>query len=1820
MQHWVDRRCGFLLLSLAGLAGSAGPGARAAGIDCTKARSPTEKAICATPALMTLDRALAAAYADSLVRQPDRKAALRQELIRWLRQRDAACDLPSTDVPECLRGQMTGRLAALAPAAPPSEPVTPAEAAAAPTDPAIPSIARTPAAATLDQASLPAAEQAETLLRVTSPGRFTIAAHSPSGAALQLVDIMAGPGEWAGNAGSQDGRLDPLLDVGVYKLRLSSAKGASGMVTLTAVPFHEAAPPAALPQPGFPRTATLRDGEERAFWLTIPPGGTVRIEAAGRSLADLRLWRNGRDLTALQPRPMRVEPASGHPMTDLRLTGTVEPGTYLVVAYGGAPLPWTDNDTGQPFLLRAGASPALAEGWAGGPMGPFGSEVYALPAATGLLHLSLPAAANVQLLTDDSSAAIAQNSREPAVDLAVSPGHAPVVEVRAAAGQLFTLQALEQPGDLSVSQPGTYWVSAIANGAGGDEIPPGVLLERTEPAGGPPRIIASTVPRIGPGAAWHARFNLRGPTTLLFQNNAGGDIAVHTTGVAVDARTRGGVTDLPADYYDLTLAPAAGAMGALDLVVGPPGSAPHAIEPLPANPVIPLGVQTVAPGQTLTLSGPSAPGVTLGLSARPTPVALAEGPLTVTQMAGASVAVPVALAPGGTLSVSEVGGGPVAFGMQAGGTVVVPVALHTRTIVLAWRRAAERPAPIPPPPPAGTEAALQAGTPAFFDLARDEVRSFALSVAEGGLYRVETLGRLHTAGRIATAFIPGLGEADGNGVGQNLLLQRVLRAGRYQVTVAAKESAGHLGLSVAPAPMPTGATLVPGGSVRAALPAGSAIIFPLTIPAPDARYHLDVATLGAPWEGRIEDTDGWPVTPTGPLDGAEPTLPPGRYRLLIAPDVVARRVVARMTKVETPAEITGHGPHTLPFDSPQQATWREPEGRDRPRAPDAWQFSLAGPAEVTLDLADGMVGELHQDGAAGSLARIVGHYTGPLKAGHYRVDATSLGPNDRLAYSIALHSSALQPGTPHTVTLPATVTFALAEPRVASLTSFGNVPVKAVLRRPDGSVAGRYGARADDWNIAVSRLLPAGTYTLDLAAASPPDITPAAQTTPTMEAAQSEDGDAPAQDSQAAQTSASLAVAPPPPPASDEHPDGDAQPEAPALSTELRLALPEPLAPAPAPTSAALLPGVGVHVLTLPPPQPGALLVAQASSSAALALALERQGPEGWRTVALDEGRAPIVASPADGSDAAWRVEVWTIDGGAEPIQLAAQAVGATAQTPGSVSLAALDGMPGAVAVAHVGLAGAAPLSAGRAPAGLLAGGWPGQALAALNGPLLPQGKDVWLLGRGPATVEIATLAMPDGQPVALSVPEGQVASLDAPASDAGHLALWRAEGGIGQPGLGAAAGIAPGSAVALGGRPVILSNAAGEDALRLTLTRLNLVLAPARALDGPLQTLLPPGSALPVTLPGGDKQLQLDMGGQMAAFAGGLTPDAVAIWSGARPVTRTLAGGWTDVLLVNAGPSPAPVSLSWQPAPPAAILTPGRVMKRFFGAAGSFALAFDAPAGAHLVTAGDASLTVTAADGRVARGQDVAVEGAGHATIDHAAGAVAVWLAADGVSPWPVTTPQPVQLPARLALSGPAMALTLSTAAPSLLHVSTTAPVLLSLVQAGRTDPPRLFPAGAEFHALLAAGPAELRLYAPSDGPLAGTVTLAADPVTEIGEGLGQPVSVAPGGAAAFAFSLAKPATIGVGVRADPDTAAVRVLSAAGAVLGEGVAQLRALPAGRYVIEATVPPSAAPTILRPAVIGITPRGSGPPPEVAQQYLELVGLKPQGETRQGETR
>ncbi|MGY4723928.1 lysozyme inhibitor LprI family protein [Burkholderia pyrrocinia] len=81
--------------------------AHAAGFDCAKAASPTEKTICADTALSKLDGDLAAAWKKALAKGGD-TAALKAAQLKWLKQRDQC----GNDAP-CLGDRYRERLASL---------------------------------------------------------------------------------------------------------------------------------------------------------------------------------------------------------------------------------------------------------------------------------------------------------------------------------------------------------------------------------------------------------------------------------------------------------------------------------------------------------------------------------------------------------------------------------------------------------------------------------------------------------------------------------------------------------------------------------------------------------------------------------------------------------------------------------------------------------------------------------------------------------------------------------------------------------------------------------------------------------------------------------------------------------------------------------------------------------------------------------------------------------------------------------------------------------------------------------------------------------------------------------------------------------------------------------------------------------------------------------------------------------------------------------------------------------------------------------------------------------------------------------------------------------------------------------------------------------------------------------------------------------------------------------------------------------------------------------------------------------------------------
>ena len=292
------------------------------------------------------------------------------------------------------------------------------------------------------------------------------------------------------------------------------------------------------------------------------------------------------------------------------------------------------------------------------------------------------------------------------------------------------------------------------------------------------------------------------------------------------------------------------------LTLGPPDLTPpdlpapdlhrHCGRPGPRAPILSLGEYDADAKSRLVLQTNRVPGGTSELLNRAIPVELADGPMvqTLPPLSARSIAVHARVA--GTLVVRDVAGGAPLESRKldagAATSVTLPASDHERTLAIALL-----PPPLasPAPAPAPSLAALRNDQPVFLDLDRDEQTSFDLAVTRGGLYRLETSGRLKTKGSIATAFIPTLDEAAGNGVGNNMLLQRYLRAGRYRLDVTAQDSAGRLGVSAAATPLATGADLLPGGTTRATLLPGQGVAFPIHI-ATAGRYHLDL--LG---DGRV---------------------------------------------------------------------------------------------------------------------------------------------------------------------------------------------------------------------------------------------------------------------------------------------------------------------------------------------------------------------------------------------------------------------------------------------------------------------------------------------------------------------------------------------------------------------------------------------------------------------------------------------------------------------------------------------------------------------------------------------------------------------------------------------------------------------------------------------------------------------------------------------------------------------------------------------------------------------------------------------------------
>ena len=1701
-------------------------------------------------------------------------------------------------------------------------------------------------AASLDRTTVPAAGKQRAVLTVRRFGRYAVTISSEQGVALQLVDRMAGPGSVSGRAGHEDGRLDVFLDYGEYQILTLGHGGASGEAMLEVRAFDEIHPhPAPRLVDLKPVDQELGDFEQRSYWLLIEKRRWVQLEAAGRALRDLRLWRDGNWLIDAAPRTEVLTPRAGQPLFACRLAVQLEPGLYLLTAYGGRAQPWAEGDGESPFHLRMGIPALATAGRARFEVGPLGIDRWRVPSRANFYRLELPesrlAVLRVGKFSEASpfaatgtAARIEKTSELPLTETFVDiddEGY-DIVTIEAEAGQPYVLQHFETRHRFSLEGSGDYWLSTVHSGHPEDSIEAtAVLAEWDHRSKIQPRPLREQTVIVGARKGWAGRANLIEPLTVHVKVERTGSYVVESSETearflfepfhvyrpsgyqAPPARGSGAVWDLEAGFYVLTVTPVQ--KGIVAMTIRPNGLVDNllGLVGLEADTRAPLRGAVRFPSVSLRkrhryrLFLNLQPEVSSGMILRRLPMRLSD-PLPLTLRPGEEVAIPFytpetvrlggTTEDGSTLAIS-VDQGPWRGSHEVGRGKHIAVVRHpsegrvfasvgtTPVRLLAT-------APLPPLPEGALDAlpdfpTLTVAEPLFFGLERSRPKVFLVRPEDDALYRLETTGLLDTEGRVRSRVVTELARSNSGGSGRNFFLHSYLGAGDYQLVLAARgRSQGDLGLALTRSEPLDGGELGAGLPARIELAAGEAVVYTFRI-AEAGQYRLRSLALGRTPRCRLEDGDRWPlVAPGGPAD-FDRHFEVGEYRLLLLPESVPGRRLTLLERVVAPPDLVGHGPHTLPLDTTVRHRWLEPEGTAR-REPDSWRFELPGPSHVAIRLTSEMHGRVFRQSDGVEVA-----YVPPargraldLAAGAYRFEVECLRRNNRVDYEIEVRPDALLAGAQRQVTAPDTIPVAVGDGALVEITSFGVTDVRARLQDATGREVAWNDDRAGDWNFHLASYLEPGVYSLSV------------------------------------------------------DPVG-----ASSASTSIRMGAREEVAhpPMTAPASTTLELADGVHTLPLELPESELLLVS-ARSAENIGLVVEARQPDGsWAAVASRVDPRARIELPIM-TTGRYRLRLWSADRRGHPVRLAIAAVVprhvTEAELAHGVKLRSVDGLAAddAIAVAAVDL----PRSGIFRSAPGLEMRWSGKMGSPLASPssgwLIAPHRTAWLaVPTSDRSVRVRSqrAVIESGEQAGMQLPmaRGQSVQVDLAGEKGGTEGtplLVLARSATSQPGLrivnsgvegpfdlsSTAVAAGASAAVALGGPSAraqvwLAENVASAADVRLTTLAFE-ASPPLEALAFGRSSGELAAEARSFELPPGRHRMHLV-----------LTPGIVAVltregavesvhWNGGRSLTERLVTHGDRLLLLHTRDEVDRYAIDLLPAAAGEqVLSAGSPVEIVAPTVGSLRIRVE-PGGDSertLFTYGARVAVFQSDQGEVRRGQRMRVGAAGGlVTVGHDPGLVALWIGPEGKAEegfWAGVEPPPavpVTMPLRWRLDGPQAALAFDPQQSVLLSVSGASRAAYRLTTASGSRS-WISPGGDLHHAFLAAGPAALTVRGLAGQTLTGELEVLGLPVTEIGEGLGPEILLAPGDARAFRFTLDHSGAVGVGVWADSDTVECELLDEQGRRLGSGVVQMHDLEAGDYWIVVRLNRAGTAVRARPAVVGVDQPPSGPPEEDIRRYLRL---------------
>jgi len=974
------------------------------------------------------------------------------------------------------------------------------------------------------------------VFEVNKWGRYSIQSFNEEGTSIQIWDKKNGPGMIDGLAGERNGRLDLFLEKGKYKIQtLSHTKGRS-KATVKVFSFeeiNEKNPKYLIPYKI--HKTELLDLQQVSYWIEIDTITTLQIEAAGRNISDLELWKDGNWRVDAEILTSKSYPTQETPLVCLKMVVRVNPGLYLLTAYGGKQANWSKRSSENPLYVVWEIPKIATTGIMLDEVSSLGYNQYLVSSEVSsmLLETEKKVLLNIEVspfnynspyqsVTERDSIHVKLNDPRCMLNPHSNTNPYFLVKVFGEEGQRFKLQTLEKlNSSLSVRTTGRYWLSSLHTGAPGDQLGTSGVLTRNSGL----KLYDMQVDMLTNIRQFYRKFNLLGSMSLYLWVETSGRYVINPMGVEAKWKiekyfvvkppnyrspksvTGKGSVNLTRGLHKLHLYPENKGIITLNiyhisLVSMVKGLAEKIFTeeeerlysglPRIQFPSIPLDSD---PTKSLSLLINDQSPEVAGLVLRLLPLSL-EDPLPVYLSPGGTVSVPFKVRKKSRISVSDVTDKQYAFHLDNNSytkpTMVKPGEYKLRIenttddniFVYASGKILER---LPDTPPKSLPTGfldklpefpkVKPGKPVFFDLGREESKVYQVSVESPGIYRLETIGRLSTKITLRNRFVTNLQSASENGLGRNALLLVYLLPGEYQVSVQSTgESAGHLGLSLNANQVISGGKLELGSEERAEVPSSVGISYLFRVDNPGT-YRIQSFGQEGYFRARLDDEEGWPILKPGIKADIEYNFSKGSYNLLSLPENRTSRRITVLEKIEDVPSFKGKGPHALELNQTVNSHWVE-EIIDGKRKPAVFYIHIPAPIKANLSVSDKFEASLKRKDEEKILLKWSGNKEADLEIGDYEISVKSIKEQNHIDFRLAVNMDILISGQSYTVVNPRSFEVRVGKESVVEIFSQGTDDVSAKLFSSDSVLIAENDDGLFDWNFNISKYLKEGRYYL----------------------------------------------------------------------------------------------------------------------------------------------------------------------------------------------------------------------------------------------------------------------------------------------------------------------------------------------------------------------------------------------------------------------------------------------------------------------------------------------------------------------------------------------------------------------------------------------------------------------------------------------------------------------------------------------------------------------------------------------------------------------